>query len=115
MDKETANYIVTYFGNLMADDEKLAIKSYMYSFKASDNPNQRSIMIDKGWISTKPEILELLNGGYDEFELNVAKRIMAMVPEKVYLNNCPICKRLARTPHAKQCRHCGHNWHDKLR
>jgi hypothetical protein len=26
------------------------------------------------------------------------------------INTCPQCGQLARTPLAKQCRHCGHDW-----
>lgn len=37
---------------------------------------------------------------------------MKEAPEKVFLNNCPKCNKLARTPYARQCRHCGHSWHE---
>ena len=96
----------------MTDDEKSALKHYTYTYKTSDNPKMRTILIEKGWISTKPEIVEFLKNGYEEFELNVAKRIMIDMPEKVFLNSCPKCNKLARTPYARQCRHCEHNWHD---
>lgn len=36
---------------------------------------------------------------------------MTETREKVFLNNCPKCDKLARTPYAKQCRYCGYNWH----
>lgn len=68
-------------------------------------------MTDRGWISEKPEIKEFLKNGYEEFELNVAVRIMKEIPEKVFLNKCPQCNGLARTPYAKQCRYCTHHWH----
>jgi hypothetical protein len=96
----------------MTDDEKLALKYHMYTYKSEDNPVMRKLMADKGWISEQPEIKEFLKDGYEEFELNVAKRIIAQSPDKVFLNNCPKCKKLARTPYARQCRHCGYNWHD---
>ncbi len=112
MDKETANYIKNYFGNLMTDDEKLALKYHIYTYKTSENPEMRTMLIEKGWISTEPKIVEFLKNGYEEFELNVAKRIMIDSPKKVFLNNCPKCNKLARTPYAKQCRHCGYNWHN---
>ncbi|CEJ69901.1 hypothetical protein BN1195_02204 [Chryseobacterium oranimense G311] len=111
MNKETANYIRNYFSNLMTDDEKLALKYHMYSYKTGGNPKMRKMMVDKGWISEQPNIKEFLKDGYEEFELNVAKRIMNEVPEKVFLNNCPKCNKLARTPFARQCRYCGNNWH----
>ncbi|MCB9262872.1 MAG: hypothetical protein H6607_10910 [Flavobacteriales bacterium] len=96
----------------MTDDEKLALKYHMYTYKTEDNPQMRKVMVDKGWISEPPDIKEFLKDGYEEFELNVARRIMKEVPEKVFLNNCPKCSKLARTPFARQCRHCGHSWHN---
>ena len=112
MDKETASYIRNYFSRLMTDDEKLALKYHMYTYKTEDNPKMRKLLIERGWISEQPEIKEFLNDGYEVFELNVARRIMKEVPEKVFLNNCPKCSKLARTPFARQCRHCGHSWHN---
>ena len=112
MDKETAAYIRNYFSQLMTEDELLAFNHQMYTDKSEDDPRRRKLMIERGWISERPEIAELLKNGYEEFELNVAKRIMQESPEKVFLNNCPQCHKLARTPYAKQCRHCGHSWRE---
>jgi hypothetical protein len=111
MNQETANYIITYFSNLLTNIEKLALKHYRHSYKTADDPKMRRMLTDKGWISTEPEILDLLKNGYEEFELNIARRIMTENPEKVFLNHCSVCNLLARTPYARQCRHCGHNWH----
>ncbi|MBB4806992.1 hypothetical protein HNP38_002288 [Chryseobacterium defluvii] len=114
IDKEAANYIRNYFSNLMTNDEKLALKHHIYTYKSSDNPTMRKMMLEKGWINSDPEIINFLKNGYEEFELNVAKRIMAETPQKVFFNNCPKCNKLARTPYAKQCRYCGYSWHDLL-
>lgn len=111
MDQETASYIINYFSNLMTDNEKLALKHHMHTYKTSDDPKMRRILTNRGWIRTESEILNFLKHGYDEFELNVARRITTENPEKVFLNNCPKCNKLARTPYARQCRHCGDNWH----
>jgi len=110
MDKEKINYIIYYFGQLMTDNEKLALKHNMYMSKSSDNMTLRNIMTEKGWISNDTETLSLLKQGYEEFEMNVVKRIMTETPEKVFFNNCPKCEKLARTPYAKQCRYCSHTW-----
>ncbi len=96
----------------MTDDEKLALKYHMYTYKTEDNPKMRKMMVDRDWIIEQPNIKEYLKAGYEEFELSIAKRIMKEAPEKVFLNNCPKCNKLARTPYARQCRHCGNNWHD---
>jgi hypothetical protein len=96
----------------MTDDEKLALKYHMYTYKTEDNPKMRKLMVDKGWISERPDVNEFLKDGYEEFELSVARRIMKEVPEKVFMNNCSKCNKLTRTPFARQCRHCGHSWYD---
>lgn len=111
MDKETASYIRNYFSRLMTDDEKLALKYHMYTNKTEDDPQMRKAMINRGWNSERPDIKELPKDGYEAFELNVARRIMTETPEEVFFNNCPKCHKLARTPYARQCRHCGHSWH----
>jgi hypothetical protein len=110
MHKETISYIINYFSSLITDDEKLALKHQMYMHKTSDNPKFRSILTERGWINNDPEIADLLKNGYKNFEENVVKRIMTETPNKVFFNNCPKCEKLARTPYAKQCRHCGHSW-----
>lgn len=96
----------------MTDDEKLALKYQIYTYKTEGNPTMRKMMVDRGWISEQPDIKEYLKDGYEEFEFNVAQRIMQETPEKVFLNYCPKCNRLARTPYARQCRYCGNNWHN---
>ncbi|WP_294283763.1 hypothetical protein [uncultured Chryseobacterium sp.] len=111
MDQETAKYIIRYFGHLMTDDENAALKYQMYMYKSSDNEKQRKIMVEKGWISQTAETDNLLRKGYEEFEINVAKRITAQAPKDIFFNNCPKCGKLARTPSAKQCRYCGFSWH----
>jgi len=113
MDKEVIDYIRNYFGNLMTDDEQSALKYHMYTSKTSEDSQMRQMMIERGWINQDPEVMKLLKNGYEEFEQNTMKRIMAETPEKVFFNNCPECGKLARTPLAKQCRHCGHSWRDE--
>jgi len=111
MDTETINYIIRYFGKLMIRDEALALNHHMYTLKSSESEHIRNAMIKRGWINSDPEVIQLLEHGYEVFEQNVVPRIMAETPEKVFFNNCPKCHKLARTPRAKQCRYCGYNWH----
>ncbi len=56
----------------------------------------------KNKTSNKHEALSLI-------EVIIATRILKKHPEVI--NNCPKCKRLARTPKAKQCRYCFHSWY----
>lgn len=116
VDKETAKYIVNYFSNLLTSTESMAIRhtnsTYKLEHSTSDNSNLTKIYQEKGWLTSDQSVLDLLKDGYDQFELNVANRILNQNTDKVFLNNCPKCNKLARTPYARQCRHCGHDWHD---
>jgi len=118
VDNEKAKYIINYFSHLLTSAERMAIKhtssSYKLEHSTSDNINLTRIYREKGWLTSDESVLDLLKDGYENFELNVANRILDQNPDKVFFNNCPECNMLARTPRAKQCRHCGHNWHNEL-
>jgi hypothetical protein len=115
VDSETAKYIINYFSNLLTSAERMAIKhttsTYKLEHSTSDNTKVTRIYREKGWLTADQNAIDLLKDGYDNFELNVANRIINQNPDKVFFNNCPKCNKLARTPYARQCRHCGHNWH----
>jgi hypothetical protein len=115
VDNETAKYILTYFSTLLTGAERMAIKHTASSCKlqhsTSDNTSVTKIYKEKGWLTSDQTVLDLLKDGFDNFELKVAERIVSQNPDKVFFNNCPKCNKLARTPFARQCRHCGYSWH----
>jgi hypothetical protein len=114
LDQETAKYIVNYFSNLLTDQERLAIKHTMSTSKLeySKSVNMERIYKEKGWITQDQNVLALLKDGYDNFEMIAAIRILNEHQSMVFLNKCPKCNKLTRTPQAKQCRHCGNDWHE---
>ncbi|MCH5598637.1 hypothetical protein [Niabella ginsengisoli] len=116
MDNETAKYIINYFSNLLTSAERMAIKhtTSTYKLEHSTSDSMTKIYRDKGWLTSDQSVLDLLKDGYDNFELNVANRIINQNSDNVFLNNCPKCNKLARTPYARQCKHCGNNWHDLI-
>jgi len=114
MDIENAEYIITYFSNLLSQEENIAIKhtnSCIIRGDDFENPKIRSFYLKHGWITEDQKVLQLLVNGYDNFQIQIAKRILEQNPDKVIFNNCPQCGKLARTPLAKQCRFCGNSWH----
>lgn len=46
----------------------------------------------------------------NELENKIAQRLLQDHKDDI-INNCPNCSKLTRTPYAKQCRHCNHDWH----
>ncbi len=97
----------------MNDRERQAWRHYSTTVKMGSDPSPARIRVSKksGWLTEDPEVLQLLTEGYDNFILTTANRILQDNIDEVKFNNCPNCGRLTRTPKAKQCRHCGHDWH----
>lgn len=82
MDRETINYVIRYFRELLTEDEASALNHHMYTLKSAENTSLRNKMIELGWINSDPEITRLLELGYEVFEQNVVTRIMIEVPQK---------------------------------
>ncbi|MDR6564232.1 MULTISPECIES: hypothetical protein [unclassified Arcicella] len=114
MDKQTVKYIMDHYFHLSNDKEKLAWKHYSSSIKLEGNESPKKLEMYKkmGWLTDDNDVLNLLKDGYDNFEENTAKKILATHEDKIFFNRCPNCGLLARTPKAKQCRYCLHDWHD---
>jgi hypothetical protein len=122
MDKETAKYIIDHYSHLLTLHYAAALKHHRSFIKVDNSDNQMTkeqneakttIYLKNGWLSTNQDVLKLLEDGYDDFEIQAATKLLNEFPEKIILNNCPKCGQLTRTPTAKQCRHCGNDWHDK--
>ncbi|MCW3464128.1 hypothetical protein [Chitinophaga nivalis] len=117
IDIETAHYIINYYAHLMTDQEQTALKHASTSSMLQLN---QSIFQDTNpaykqkydWISDDPAILSLLANGSDAFRISAATRILQEHHHRIFINSCPRCSQLARTIAARQCRHCGHSWHD---
>ena len=102
-----------YYSQFFTETERLAVRHHTSTLKLADNdnPNAKKAYEHKGWLTSNKEALELLKDGYECFALKTANRILEDNCEEVVINNCQKCGKLARTPTAKQCRHCGHDWH----
>ena len=117
MDIEKAEYIINNYSKLLSSEEKMALRHTHSVIKlgdAIDNPAVKYIYYRNGWITKDKSVLALLINGFDNFQIQTAKRILEQNAGKVFFNNCPQCGKLARTPLAKQCRFCGNNWHYQI-
>lgn len=105
-------YVVTYYGRLMTPTEAAA-QSSMHWEEARANADSEAMqrMITRR-ISSDLDVLQLLADGADDCLYNIRNRILRDNADKVFLNYCPRCQGLARTPWAKQCQHCFFSWHD---
>jgi hypothetical protein len=118
LDNATIDYILNYFSRFMTLKEAAAMKHYITSAKfskpISTDSDTKDFLLEKGWLSNDKDVAVLLTDGYQLFRLNTAERILKENTGKIYFNHCPNCGKLARTPQAKQCRHCGYSWHKQV-
>lgn len=116
MDKDKIKYILDYHSSLMTKEEGKAWKHWSTTYKMEhrdSTPQQKEsrikVSLKSGWMTKDQRILRLLDDGIDEFRRRIAERIIKS--NSIEFNNCPNCNKLARTPKAKQCRFCNHDWH----
>jgi hypothetical protein len=125
---ELLTYVMTYFSHRMTADEKLA-ESHLSAIeplylcrllpdgrweedRTRQAPNSlKELLRGAPKKSEDPEILFLARGGSEAFRERTAQRILLQHRNEIFVNTCPSCGALPRTPRARQCRVCGHGWH----
>lgn len=112
---ELTRYIVTYYPNLMTSKEKAAYRASFAEEKAENLERGKfQTMLRERWRSNDPEVVALLKNGPEEFLRNVRHRILREQANEVFLNYCPKCGALTKSPKARQCPKCFHSWHDDV-
>jgi len=115
MDELTRYIFYSYF-DLLTFEEKSAYKTSLAEEKAGNlEAGKLQDFLREKWSSRDPEVLALLKNGQDEFMQNVKDRILREHTDKVFLNYCPKCGALTKTPRAKQCPKCFFSRHADLK
>ena len=111
---ELTRYIFYNYSHLMTAQESAAYKSIIGEQKAggTDNPNMRALLRER-FVSADPEVRAMLKKGQEQFLTDVRDRIIRERADDVFLNCCPQCGALTKTPRAKQCPKCFFSWHDE--
>ncbi|MDQ2733341.1 MAG: hypothetical protein M3Y56_16960 [Armatimonadota bacterium] len=110
---ELTHYVTIYFRQFMTREEAEANCAWIADEKIDSSTSAAVLAaIREEWVSTlKPEIRELLSNGRNAFLMSVRDRILREHGDEVFLNHCPRCNALARTPRARQCSRCYFDWH----
>ncbi len=104
------HYIVTYCGKHLIDDEGSLLWAAKWVYWTQDNPsfltNSRKLQS-----TLDPIAMRVVS---EDGALETIDRVTAVVIERegdsLFINRCPACNRIVRTPRAKLCLCCGHNW-----
>lgn len=110
-DRCLTNYIWDNYVSLFTDSEKLAANTMRIQFESTDSSG-RSIVTEELIPQPPPDVAELLANGDKEFQRKAAARVLRDNVTDITINRCSECKRIVRTPLAKQCLWCGHDWHN---
>jgi len=106
---ELARYLVEYFPELMTEQERQALFSWKLEYKANAASSELMKNKIRESIPKDAKVKELLKDGIAVFGNNVKNRILSENPD-VFINRCPQCNSIARTPRAKQCPKCFIRW-----
>lgn len=101
MQSKTLDYICRYFDRLLTENERVVSQTNCI--------NEANGYV---WLTNDQNVLKALGQGIQAFTERLIQRLKIAHPDRFYLNLCPRCSQLARTPTAKQCRYCGHDWHE---
>jgi hypothetical protein len=111
---EIPDYVITHYAYLLTLPQKKALKHHQHLLKLDDRADRdrlTSIYTQNKWLSGEPETFSQLDGGYSNFIITCSKQLLSKHSNDIIINLCPNCGRLARTPLAKQCKHCFFDWH----
>jgi hypothetical protein len=120
MEYEKINYIIRYYGHWMTEKERLAQRHLTVTMKATHGRTDSAAQAEvrngpRRWselLSDDPQVLQLASEGSDSFCERTAQRIFDEHSSEIVFNTCPRCGVVAKTPKARQCRFCRHDWHE---
>ncbi|MEO8711869.1 MAG: AbiV family abortive infection protein [Parafilimonas sp.] len=106
-------YIFNYRSSLMNDAEQKAYRHQIAVDRIAhgDRIGFHKYQFEEEHVSKDESVLRLLEQGYEYYKTMTATRIYNEHKDELNLNLCPKCFKIARTPEAKQCRFCLHDWH----
>lgn len=111
---EKTRYVFVNYQHLMTPHESAAYKSFIGNAKSEGTENQNlKAFYQKRLISQEPEVISLYEMGFVNFAKTFVERLIKERGNEVFMNYCPKCSVLARTPKAKQCPKCFYSWHEE--
>lgn len=109
MYRELEDYIYDYCQEFQTKDELMAGRMLLY--KSNGTSESMLSAMQRGWFSNEQIMQDLIADGPHELKRRVVERIWREHKDVLPLNLCPKCNLIARTPQARQCRFCKHDWH----
>ena len=110
--KELERYVIKNFSHLFNEEERITFRLLVKYSKVNTlqtkDENKLAFLFEKLQITSHDlEMAQAIDR--DSFISKTVDRILN--EENIFINRCPFCGQLARTPKAVRAK-CGHNWAD---
>ena len=108
-----AQYLWHNYANLFPSEHREVMKALIGDAKAS--VARDSLLVNRIRMifgsTAAGKVAEQLSDGESAFQKRACEQLLTNHPSEIAINRCPRCTRIVRTPEAKQCLWCGHDWH----
>lgn len=113
-DRELTRYVWTYYAGYATHFEQCVGRGVFIQEKlALNRPSAEVEAIAVKWAERDGiDATAALADGPEAFRRRVRDRILTEHAPDVFVNRCPRCARVVRTPQAQQCFWCGFDWHE---
>lgn len=113
-DRELTRYVWDHYQRLMTEFECCVGRAIIGRAKAAASESeQMAEALNRVWGAVNDsEVEAALAEGPEEFRRRVRDRLLSECAADVFVNRCPNCGRVVRTPQARQCFWCGFDWHE---
>ena len=107
-------YVFKHFHHLMTPLERRTIEYTTPIIKDSDHWKVKRLygfLEDRDGHVPDEEVIAAFTIPYATRKEIAIDRLISTCTDRIFVNRCPECNRIARTPTARQCMWCHHDWH----
>jgi len=108
-----AHTVIRYHAHLLTEFERKAIGAFdaRWRIALARDPEVMHHQLRLAGAFDTPGLGAVMSQGYEVFCRDIAARVLLEHAAELVLNRCPRCDRIVRTPRARQCLWCFHDWH----
>lgn len=112
-DETLTNYIWRHYQVFLTQSEGLTSIAFGNNGTAAGQlkPSIADLIRQRWYQENVPQIIEEIKDGNAAFRKRVRDRILQEHGHVVFINRCPDCSKIVKTPRARQCLWCNHDWH----
>jgi len=112
-DRELTRYVWDHYQRFLTEFECRVGRAIIGRAKAaaSQSPQMAELLTRQWGAVGDSEVEAVLGDGPEAFRRRVRDRLLSEYAAEIFVNRCPKCTRVVRTPQARQCFWCGFDWH----